>query len=96
VWHDLRMKARRAGGQRWVSAKPLRRCWATEVSARADTVRPMGKAAWAAAAGNKFREVSRSTENPTTKLLAEGLTALAEGVRELDHELENVRKLMSG
>jgi hypothetical protein len=56
----------------------------------------MGKAAWAAAAGNKFREVSRSTENPTTKLLAEGLTALAEGVRELDHELENVRKLMSG
>ena len=29
-------------------------------------------------AGNKFREVARSTENPTTKLLSEGLTALTE------------------
>jgi hypothetical protein len=33
-------------------------------------------AAWAATAGNKFREVARSTENQSTKLLAEGLTAL--------------------
>jgi len=49
-------------------------------------------AAWAATAENKFREVSRSTENPTTKLLAEGLTALAEAVRELDHELNLVRR----
>jgi hypothetical protein len=47
-------------------------------------------ASWAATAENKFREVSRSTENPTTKLLAEGLTALAEAVRELDQELRNV------
>ena len=45
---------------------------------------------WATTAGNKFREVSKSTENPTTKLLAEGLTALAEAVRELDRELGNV------
>ncbi len=45
---------------------------------------------WAATASNKIREVSRSTENPTTKLLAEGLTALAEAVRELDQELRNV------
>jgi hypothetical protein len=28
--------------------------------------------------------VARSTDNPTTKLLAEGLTALAEAIRELD------------
>jgi hypothetical protein len=47
-------------------------------------------ASWAATASNKFREVSRSTENPTTKLLAEGLTALAEAVRELDQELRKV------
>jgi hypothetical protein len=47
-------------------------------------------ATWASTAANKFREVSRSTENPTTKLLAEGLTALAEAVRELDQELRNV------
>jgi uncharacterized protein YukE len=47
-------------------------------------------ASWAGTAGNKFREVSRSTENPTTKLLAEGLTALGEAVRELDQELRNV------
>jgi len=41
-------------------------------------------APWAATAGNKFREVARTTENPTTKLLAEGLTALTEALRELD------------
>ncbi len=34
-------------------------------------------AAWAVTASNKFRGVERMTENPTTKLLAEGLTALA-------------------
>ncbi len=30
-------------------------------------------AAWAVTASNKFREVERTTENLTTKLLAEGL-----------------------
>jgi hypothetical protein len=39
---------------------------------------------WAVSAGNKFREVARTTENPTTKMLAEGLTHLAEAVRELE------------
>jgi hypothetical protein len=38
----------------------------------------------AVSAGNKFREVARTTENPTTKLLAEGLTHLAEAIRELE------------
>ena len=38
----------------------------------------------AATASNKFREAARTTENPTTKLIAEGLTALAEALRELD------------
>ncbi|WP_170220010.1 hypothetical protein [Mycolicibacterium hodleri] len=41
-------------------------------------------AQWATSAANKFREVTRTTENPTTKLLAEGLTHLAEAVRALD------------
>jgi hypothetical protein len=41
-------------------------------------------APWASTASNKFREVARSTENPATKLLAEGLTAVAEALRELD------------
>lgn len=49
-------------------------------------------APWATGAANKFREVSRTTENPTTKLLAEGLTALAESVRALDEELAAMRK----
>jgi hypothetical protein len=52
-------------------------------------------APWAATAGNKFREVARSTENPTTKLLAEGLTALAEAVRELDAQLGHLRRAAS-
>ena len=51
-------------------------------------------APWASTAGNKFREVARSTENPTTKLLAEGLTALTEALRELDAKLENVEQRM--
>jgi len=38
--------------------------------------------------------LSRSTENPTTKLLAEGLTALTEALRELDAKLENVEQQM--
>ena len=50
-------------------------------------------APWATTAGYKFRVVARSTENPTTKLLAEGLTALAEAVRELDAELGEIRKI---
>jgi hypothetical protein len=41
-------------------------------------------AMWATSAANKFREVQRATENETTKLLAEGLTHLAEAIRELD------------
>jgi hypothetical protein len=45
---------------------------------------------WAVSAGNKFREVARTTENPTTKALAEGLTHLSEAVRELHQELEAV------
>jgi hypothetical protein len=49
---------------------------------------------WATTAGNKFREASRSTENLTTKLLAEGLTALTEALQELDAKLENVEKQM--
>jgi hypothetical protein len=35
-------------------------------------------------AANKFREVERTTENETTKALAEGLTHLAEAIRELE------------
>ena len=49
-------------------------------------------APWASTAGNKFREVARTTENPTTKLLAEGLTALTEALRELDAKLEKVEQ----
>ena len=49
-------------------------------------------APWASTAGNKFREVARTTENPTTKILAEGLTALTEALRELDAKLENIEQ----
>lgn len=49
-------------------------------------------APWATTAGNKFREVARSTENPATKRLAEGLTALTEALRDLDAELEKVEQ----
>ena len=49
-------------------------------------------APWAATAGNKFRELARSTENPTTKLLAEGLTSLTEALRELDDKREKVER----
>ena len=59
------------------------------MSVIAATVTRMSNAApWAATAGNKFREVARTTDNPTTKLLAEGLTALTEAIRELDEDLE--------
>lgn len=59
----------------------------------ADTVTAMSNAAaWASAAGNKFREIARNTDDPTTKLLAEGLTHLAEGVRELDQQIEALRR----
>lgn len=51
---------------------------ATSVPAMSDA------AAWAVTAANKFREAERTTENPTTKLLAEGLTALAEAIRDLN------------
>jgi uncharacterized protein YukE len=49
-------------------------------------------ASWAGTAGNKFREVARTTDNPTTKALAEGLTHLAEAVRELGREVENIQQ----
>lgn len=42
----------------------------------------------ASTAGNKFREVATTTESSTTKLLAEGLTALTEALRELDDGLK--------
>ena len=38
----------------------------------------------ATAAANQFRAVARSSENETTKALAEGLVHLAEAIRELD------------
>jgi len=47
-------------------------------------------ASWAISAANKFREVTRSTENPTTKLLAEGLTYLSEAVRDLQQEIAHL------
>jgi hypothetical protein len=47
-------------------------------------------APWATTAGNKFREVAKNTENPTAKLLAEGLTAFTEALRELDDKLEKM------
>jgi len=47
-------------------------------------------ASWATSAGNKFRETARITENPTTKLLAEGLTHLSEAIRELHRELGSI------
>ena len=43
-------------------------------------------------AGNKFREVARTTENPMTKLLAEGLTPPTDALRELDAKLESVEQ----
>jgi hypothetical protein len=49
-------------------------------------------APWASTASNKFREVARTTDNPTTKLLAEGLTALTEALRELDANLAKVEQ----
>ena len=36
---------------------------------------------WAVGAANQFRAVARSTENETTKALAEGLVHLAEAIR---------------
>src|SRR6185503_9689717 len=67
-------------------------CWRDRsMSVIAATVTRMSNAApWAATAGNKFREVARTTDNPTTKLLAEGLTALTEAIRELDAKLNKV------
>lgn len=61
------------------------------VSVPATTVPLMSNAApWAVTAGNKFRAVARATENPTTKLLAEGLTALTESLRELDSRVGQI------
>ena len=52
-------------------------------------------APWAMTAGNKSRAVARTTDNPTTKLLAEGLTALTEALRELDAKLEMDQQVRS-
>jgi hypothetical protein len=49
-------------------------------------------AAWAGTAGNKFRQAARESTNPTTVLIAEGLTALAEAIRELDLQVEKGRR----
>jgi hypothetical protein len=49
-------------------------------------------ASWAGTAGNKFRQAARASDDPTTKLLAEGLPALADTVRELADELGTVRR----
>jgi hypothetical protein len=80
------------------SYKPSRRqqpVYPAVLSAPTDTLPLMSNAApWAATAGNKFREVARSTENPTTKLLAEGLTALTEAMSELDAKLERIEQQM--
>jgi hypothetical protein len=55
------------------------------------TVAGMGNAAsWAVSAANKFREAARTSENPTTKQLAEGLTHLSEAVRGLHQELGSI------
>jgi len=51
-------------------------------------------APWASTEGNKLREMARSRENPTTKTLAEGLTALTEAIRELDAKMESIEKQM--
>ncbi len=50
---------------------------------RAMTTSANNAAVWATSAANQFRAVARSTENETTKALAEGLVHLAEAVREL-------------
>jgi hypothetical protein len=47
-------------------------------------------ASWAVSAGNKFREVARTTDNPTTVMLAEGPTHLSEAVRELQQEMGSI------
>jgi hypothetical protein len=47
---------------------------------------------WATSAGNKSRQVAREATNPSTKLLAEGLTHLAEGVRELDDGMAHLEE----
>jgi hypothetical protein len=45
---------------------------------------------WAVSAANKFREAGRASDNPTTVMLAEGLTHLSEAVRELHQELASI------
>jgi hypothetical protein len=63
------------------------------MSVVADTVPAMSTAAsWAATAENKFRQGTRESTNPTTVVLAEGLAALAEAIRDLDQELGQIRQ----
>jgi RES domain-containing protein len=42
---------------------------------------------WAASASNKFRQARATTESPTMKLMADGLTHLSEAVRDLQQDL---------
>jgi hypothetical protein len=66
---------------------------ADQLSVATDTFASMSNAApWASTAGNKFREVARTTDNPTTKLLADGLTALTEAPRELNDKLAKIEQ----
>lgn len=69
---------------------------ATRVGGRRYPAAVSNSSQWATGAANKFREVERTTENPTTKLLAQGLMQLAEAVRDLGAELERVEKRISG
>jgi hypothetical protein len=68
-------------------------CLVRVVSVPANTVVAYEqRSRWASSAGNKFRQVARESENPATKLLAEGLTDITEALRELCAELANVEK----
>jgi hypothetical protein len=47
---------------------------------------------WAGTAANKFRQAAKASDDPATTLIAEGLTALAEAVRDLGQEQENLKQ----
>jgi hypothetical protein len=53
-------------------------------------------AIWAGSAGNKFRIAARDSTDPSVKLLAEGLTDLAEAIKELDQAVATVRRVWCG
>jgi hypothetical protein len=64
------------------------------VGARRYVAAMSNAAPWASTASNKFRQVARESTNSSTKLLAEGLTPLAEAMRELDSKLESIERQM--